>query len=295
MSNHVNWANPYAGRNGRWLRGNLHTHTSPASACGKVPQDEVLRLYDEAGYDFLAISDHKTLTLASHRRMVLLPAIEWNSPIGEHTGVIGGDPRLLARLCKTQSHPGLLRRLRDTPALVILNHPNWQLQPHYRREQLLERRPYDGIEIYNGVIERLSGYAIATDKWDYLLANGRRVLGFASDDTHIPADLGLGWIMVRSQRRTAGAILDAIRAGCFYASSGVRILNVGRKDGKLFIETENGDEIRVIGTGGNLLHREFGRSLRYDVRKIESGYIRFEVHGRGAAMAWTQPFFFGDR
>ena len=40
----------------RWWKGNLHTHTDLSD--GDSPPDLVARWYDDAGYDFLAISDH---------------------------------------------------------------------------------------------------------------------------------------------------------------------------------------------------------------------------------------------
>ncbi|MFH1762030.1 MAG: hypothetical protein ABIA63_13110 [bacterium] len=39
--NSVNWSNPYEEGEGFWLKGNLHTHTSPANHCVKflLPDD----------------------------------------------------------------------------------------------------------------------------------------------------------------------------------------------------------------------------------------------------------------
>ena len=53
----VNWRNPYAAQTGKWYKGNLHTHTSPASHCGKVPVPRMLGYYAKAGYDFFAVTD----------------------------------------------------------------------------------------------------------------------------------------------------------------------------------------------------------------------------------------------
>jgi len=36
----------------------LHVHTSETSSCGKVPAAEMARLYHEAGYDLIVITDH---------------------------------------------------------------------------------------------------------------------------------------------------------------------------------------------------------------------------------------------
>ncbi|MCF3935335.1 PHP domain-containing protein [Acuticoccus sp. M5D2P5] len=40
----------------RFLRGNLHTHTDRSD--GTLPVEAVVARYREAGYDFLAVTDH---------------------------------------------------------------------------------------------------------------------------------------------------------------------------------------------------------------------------------------------
>ena len=41
---------------GQFWRGNLHTHSNRSD--GDLPPEQVVRWYQEAGYDFLAITDH---------------------------------------------------------------------------------------------------------------------------------------------------------------------------------------------------------------------------------------------
>ena len=40
----------------RWLKGNLHTHTTRSDGTGTP--DEVIAMYRDDGYDFLALTDH---------------------------------------------------------------------------------------------------------------------------------------------------------------------------------------------------------------------------------------------
>ena len=291
MSSNVNWANPYADRHGQWLKGNLHTHTSPASGCGAISVEDCVDLYVERGYDFLSISDHCVLTRHSDDRITLIPGIEWNAPKGCHTGVYSLNRADLKAAIAISDQDALLKNLADSNALLILNHPNWQKTPHYRREELDQKDNYDGIEIYNGVIERLHGYAIATDKWDYLLASGRRVLGFANDDSHRDTDIGLAAIYVRSKSRTPRAIMSAIKRGNFYASSGAVIDDIRLENGVVELETPDAQEIQVHKDGGCLISRARDKSMTFDTRNINCGYVRFTVYASGSAMAWTQPFF----
>ncbi|MHB9129542.1 MAG: CehA/McbA family metallohydrolase domain-containing protein [Armatimonadota bacterium] len=287
----MSWQNPYARCEGHWLRGNLHTHTSPASGCGQVSIERTLDLYVQAGYDFLAISDHMVLNQVSDDRLTIIPGVEWNSPAGEHVGVYGTTDEVLTQICGINAHADLLAYLAGTDAVVVLNHPNWQLRPHYRREELLQAEPYDGIEIFNGVIRRLDGYEIATDKWDYLLAQGRRVLGFATDDAHIESDIAVAHIAVRATSSAPEDILAAIKTGNFYCSSGAEITDI-RLDGNFItIDTPDAQEIQAIGLGGPLLQLGHETSMQFDLRTLYGPYVRFVVYGRGSAMAWTQPFF----
>lgn len=294
MSIRVNWLNPYQDSRGKWLRGNLHTHTSPASDCGRVAASRMVELYQQAGYDFLAISDHMAYTVAAGDGLTFIPAVEWNCQSGKHTGLYAADAGLIRRSLEIADQQELLETLCDTEALTVLNHPNWQLVPHYRREELAEAKSFDAIEIYNGVIERLAGYAIATDKWDYLLDQGKRVLGLAVDDSHVEDDVNKGWICVRAAGRDPDAILSAIRQGNFYCSSGVEITEIARRGRTIEIETADAQEIQMICDGGRQIAKADGPSACFDVPDSVARYVRLEAYGRGSAMAWTQPFFMSD-
>lgn len=294
MSSYVNWTNPYADRDGQWLKGNLHTHTTPASGCGAITVPDCIDRYIELGYDFVALSDHNTYTEHSDDRIAIIPGIEWNADAdhgGHHMGIYSFEPKDLEAAIATGDQDELLGRLGSGEALLILNHPNWQLRPHYRREELEQKSGYDGIEIYNAVIERLHGYAISTDKWDYLLAKGIRVLGFANDDSHCYSDIGIASIHVRSKTRAPRDIVSAIKSGNFYCSSGALIDDIRCEDGVIEIETPDAQEIQVRSYGGLWLDRVRDKSIRFDTRAITYPYVRFTIYGCGSSMAWTQPFF----
>ncbi len=288
----VNWINPYANREGTWKKGNLHTHTSPASGCGRVSLGQTLAFYENEDYDFLSISDHMKLTQAKSDRLIMIPGIEWNRPDGGgHVGLYSCTPGTIEPAITINDQEELLVRLPCRDSLLILNHPSWQLRPHYRREELLALSGYDGIEVFNGVIKRLEGYELSTDKWDYLLSNGRRVLGFASDDFHIKNDLYAGWNVVRTKDVSSESIFTALKSGNFYASSGVILADIYRENDHITVESVNGEEIQAIGHDGRVLQIVKDRWITLDISKWDTGYIRFTIYGMGSSMAWTQPFF----
>jgi predicted metal-dependent phosphoesterase TrpH len=285
----VHWTNPYADRDGRWLRGNLHAHTAPASGCGTLPADEVTARYAAAGLDFLALSDHMRVTTPAAAPLTLLPGVEWNAPEGFHTGVYALDPAALQPACAMTDQAELLAHYATPDTLTVLNHPNWTLRPHYHREELQAAQGYDGMEVYNALIRRLDGHELAVEKWDWLLAQGRRVLAFASDDSHIADDIGQAWLCVRARENTPAAIFHALKTGNFYASGGVELTDIRRDGTRLTVESTDGQEVQVHGHGGVILARVHDHSLAFDM--ADTPIARVTVYGRGSAMAWTQPFF----
>lgn len=60
----------------RWLLAELHCHSTNSD--GKLTPKEIVALYEERGYDILAITDHNFLTEVSSKKMIIIPALEWN-------------------------------------------------------------------------------------------------------------------------------------------------------------------------------------------------------------------------
>ena len=65
----------------KWYKGNLHTHTTVSD--GVRTPEEVIALYREKGYDFLAITDHwhTSENRVTEDGMLLLSGCEFN--VGE--------------------------------------------------------------------------------------------------------------------------------------------------------------------------------------------------------------------
>src|SRR5579871_442973 len=181
---------PYLSTDVLWLRGNLHAHSTCSD--GALPPEAVIAAYEQRGYDFLALSDHDRLVspaeYQARTRLVLLPADE----------VTARGPHMLAIAIREALTPdpdrqNVIDAVRAQGGFVILNHPNWQREFNHHPQEAMERLSgYAGIEIYNGVVERETGSALALDRWDRLLGSGRRVWGFANDDFHWERDIGRG-------------------------------------------------------------------------------------------------------
>ena len=275
---------------GNWLRGNLHAHTTQSD--GRLPPQELIDAYAERGYDFLAITDHDVYTSKEDhesldaRGIILVTGIEATAN-GPHTLCLNGD---------TDIEPMADRQAVIDAALAsggfaIPAHPNRQDNfDHTTLDQLRLWSGYEGLEIFNGQGTLNPGSPYATAKWDLLLAEGRRIWGYANDDAHGPETIALGWNVAYVKDRSTAGLIDALANGRFYASTGVTITDI-RVDGvHIEIDTADAERIVAVEAGGGRLASADERTITVDVSDYVQ-YVRFECWGRGEQFAWTQPFF----
>ncbi len=279
----------YNSENSLWLKGNLHTHTTESDG-RRAPQD-VVDDYAARGYDFLMISDHDKLTQPStvlSRGMTLIPGNE----------ISAKGPHLLHVNAKTHIPPledrqKVLDLIAEEKSFSVINHPNWQDHyDHCPQEKLANWKGYSGIEIFNGVIRRLTGSEFATDRWDQLLGSGRRVWGFANDDSHDEQDVELGWNVVRAKDRSVESIVAALASGSFYASTGITLNRIEAYGRTVHVSAENAERMVVVTDFGKRLFHSDSNEVTFNVPPdCGYSYVRVEAYGGAEKNAWTQPFF----
>lgn len=281
----------------RWLRGNHHGHSTVSD--GSLAPLDLVRAYEAAGYQYLALSEHDCLLdpapLQVQTSMCLLPAVEVTSCFNQTLMFLGADAALPARQLTPRQ---VMAAVQARGGLFVFDHPNWKPRPDYATDELLDTMEgLRGMEIYCGVIERLGGQARATDRWDRLLSKGWRVFGHGTDDQHELVDHFVAWNCVQwpaGAAPTAGGIIAALGAGRFYASTGVEIRRVGVAEGTVVLESD-ADEIHWVKRDGAIFRKVKGGSDRLRLEEVgdpdQACYVRAECLGRGNAMAFTQPFW----
>jgi hypothetical protein len=284
--------NPYQDlKGGRWLIGNLHAHTTASD--GQRDHQAVIDDYAGRGHGFLMISDHDIHTSEEDyedleaRGLILIPGNEISAN-GPHLLHVGAADWVEPRGDRQQ----VIDEVAEKGGFAVFNHPNWHANFNHCPQEVLERcQGYVGLEIYNGVICRLEGSPYATNRWDMLLTQGRRLWGFANDDSHrAQGDVGLGWNVVYVQEETPPGVVDALRQGRFYASTGVEITSIQVRGQRIAIETENAGRIVALREGARRFAQVDALSIEVEVPP-DARYVRFECWGAGEAFAWTQPFF----
>jgi predicted metal-dependent phosphoesterase TrpH len=216
--------NPFE-REGVWLRCALHAHTTNSD--GEVTPEVLVRHYERAGFDVLAITDHRVRTeVESTSRLTVLPSAEIDARVGENghrahvlaLGIVGDTS---AAATEFPSVEAAAEWVTQSGGVAYLAHPYWSgLTP----QEFLRCHALAGLEVYNAGCELEAGRGISSVHWDEVLEAGRPFLGIATDDTHHPGfDSGCAWTWVRARERTSAAVLEALREGAFYSSSGPRI------------------------------------------------------------------------
>jgi len=271
---------------GLWLRGNLHTHTTRSD--GQETPETMLRGYAELGHDFLAISDHDqpaVTDLPTVGNLILLPAVEVSAGCAHVLDV--GSRRLVLPGMGQQA---LLDEINADSGFPVLCHPVWKDHyDHYPWEQLRYLTGYVGLEIFNGGCRDQYNWHSAVEKWDLLLGLGRKVWGFANDDSHALNEIGRGWNVVRAADRTPEAILQAFRQGSFYASTGVTIDQLECSGSDLYVRASNAQQILIFTRDMRCIRTTKDSELLFDASDVDGQYLRVVCYGRDGAMAMSQP------
>lgn len=283
---------PYVSNLQTWLRGNLHTHTTNSD--GEGSPHTVIEEYISLGYDFIAITDHDYFTNPEglpETSLTLLPGVEVTDQ-GPHLLGIGIENAPFSDTDRQKT----VNAIQSANGLAIFCHPNWEEHFNHCPQAILEQtRNYSGIEIVNGVCCVLRGSGYALDRWDRLLGRGIRVWGFANDDTHRLWLAGKAWNMVQSDTACPQDIISALRAGRFYASTGVWIQSIEVSGLEITIRTKNADRIVAYGDYQRQLAEAEAPEMTFLVTEnADFTYVRFECLGCGGKCAWTQPFFIND-
>jgi hypothetical protein len=202
---------------GRWLKGDLHCHTVHSDGANTVR--EIVEHAVSLGLDFLAVTDHNTIThfedmaALAHLPIILIPGEEVTTYWG-HANTWGLREWVDFRCADEASIKAVQRWLAEREAMFSINHakcvgPPW-LFPGWDG--------YTCMEVWQAPWRHYNWESL--EKWDNLLQRGERVIAVGGSDTHSippaaprhPHGLGEPTTWVYAEPSEAG-VLAAIRAG----------------------------------------------------------------------------------
>lgn len=293
---------------GQFWRGNLHGHSTLSD--GGFSVKEVCRRYQEAGYDFISLTDH----FMEHYQFPIADTRPFRNDgfttlIGAelHAGqtemgsiwhiLAVGLPIDFAPPQANESGPELAARALATGAFVAAAHPQWYALTERDLEAL---GAVDAIEIYNGVAIDHNDRADSWHITDIMLGRGNRYLTYAADDYHAMRgrhDFMRGWVQVKAVENTPEALLKALKAGHFYSSTGAQIHDVQVVAGhEVVVRCSPADWVMVTGKGpASVTASGHGLTeVRLDISKFNSPYGRVTVRDAHGNRAWSNPFWFDE-
>lgn len=291
---------------GQWYKGNLHAHTTNSD--GSFTPEDALGFYRDAGYDFLAITDHEQVTWMGPSRdegFLLMPGIELNgglSEIGERIHVLGFGLETIGRPEAERTTQQAIEWINDHGGAAVLAHPYWS---GHTAADLVPWRGHIGIEAFNTTCQVGIGKGISTPHWDDLLNRRLCLWGLAVDDCHSADSAGQAAIHVKSAELTQESIMSAVRGGRFYASTGPRITSLDVRadtnDGAftLHVRTSPVKEIKFVSQSWRGEHVVAGPGQLLTEASFtatgEEWYVRVECGDAENGWAWTNPILLAER
>ena len=283
----------------------LHLHTTLTD--GQKTPLEAARIYADAGYDAIALTDHWLYGEPCEMcGLTVLSGCEYNiggvdCPHVVHIIGVGMEyapslPREWDRtLESSHAHAAAaVKAIKEAGGLAIAGHPAWSLNT---AEHLLSFGDFDVLEIYNAVSEcGMSDRAYSDVIADQLACMGRYPGLIATDDVHYYADDACrGWIMVEADSTERQTLIEAIRAGKFYATQGPEV----------HIEKIAPDRVRVVcspavkitfqsntsWTPGRITRGTDLTEAEY-TRAATDRFVRAEITDAKGNKAWTNYIIF---
>lgn len=285
--------------------GQLHTHVEPEKELTntnlfKNPPTayNVEMRYKEAGYDFIALTEHN--------KIVADPGVAGILHIAnaeEITQEAGGNHILALGINSVIGIEGSDQERVDAvtaqDGLPILAHPN-ATQYNWSLEQLQQVSGYNLIEIFNSTMDAIKalkvyiGSSYSIDKWDKLLSAGKIIYGTADDD-YTPYDGGFngGAVEVLADRLQQSNILNSLKTGNFYALQGSdapRFENISTSGNTINTTLNQPCDITFVGKNGKKLQISNSTTSSSYTSQGTEVYVRVEAKSVATGKySWSQP------
>ncbi|MDR5683274.1 MAG: CehA/McbA family metallohydrolase [Armatimonadota bacterium] len=272
-------------------RAQLHCHTTNSD--GRYEPAEVVQKYRNAGYAFVAFTDHDRVTPAeglSDRDFCTISGVERTipkpvRPLGPHLSCLFVDV-----LPAGSGAQAVVEDVRRRGGVAGLNHPSWRGNlgsAGWSLRTMLQLRGYSFVEVWNVH----SNSDEDTRRWAAAAAHhgpGHPIAPAAGDDLHVADQFDRAWVVVRVREVSAVALKEALIRGAVYASTGPTA-RFGVRDGRIVAQTDAAT-IRFLDHRGAIRREVAGPSAEYEPSP-EDRFVRVECLGRSVGRAWSNIFW----
>ncbi len=191
----------------------------------------------------------------------------------------------------------MIKRCKEKGFLVSYNHPTWSL------ENALDYVNYEGldfVEIYNSECCK-KGRPDDEHVFDDMLRSGKKIYCTCADDNHNSCALDHpnnasfgGWVCVNADKLDYKSVIEALKNGDFYASTGPEIYSLTIDGDKVKINTSRAKQIRMTTCGRraevvNAIKGETVTQAEFTVKETD-GFFRITIIDGEGKKAFTQAF-----
>ena len=279
-----------------FFKANFHCHTTESD--GRLDPLSAVEFYQSAGYDILSITDHRTVTSVPERSgMLLIPGIEIDYRLpGQWVHVLGlGMDQSIGDAWNRSGTPQEgIDLIRSLGGIAVLAHPAWSLNtPTFMRSLT----GLSGVEIWNSVstLPMNGDRADSSSLLDVMWASGGGLLPvFANDDSHqYTFEAGVAATMVQAADLSAPSVMEALRAGRFYGTTGPQIFQIEiRENQEIKVHCPPASAIIFYSdcpwAAGRAVMGHHLTQAGYFVQKNDH-FVRIEVRDEAGRKAWSSP------
>lgn len=278
----------------KWYKVGLHVHTTLSD--GKLTPQEVIDRYRTGGYDAIALTDHWHYGPGGQDDgMLILSGCEYN--LGSNVKndvmhIVGFGMTQQPDLRKEDSRQQIVDGINACDGIAVLAHPAWSMNT------LADAQALTGIdftEVYNAVSEAHQSIRPNSEYFADLCANAGICYGLlATDDAHYydGSDDQKGWVMIRAEALSRESILEALRAGAYYATQGPE-LYVKREGYRFIVDCSPCTYVaamsNVTWTSGRVLRGENVTHFEYESKEREC-WIRIQACDSAGKLAWSNVY-----
>ena len=278
-------------------KANLHNHTTNSD--GRYSPLESMRAYREAGYDILAITDHRKVTVPEKvpQGLLTVPGIELDYMLpgqAVHLLGLGVSSEIAGRWDRGGSPQQGVDDILACGGLCVLAHPAWSLNDPATMASL---RGVSATEIWNSVsdVPYNAARPDSSSLLDTLWSNypDSLMTALASDDTHFyGSEFARGWTMIEAESLTVPAVLDAIRRGKTYATQGPDIQRLEVTDSDIRVTCTPADTIIFYSNTpwvSGRAHCEKGQTEAAYTPAKSDRFVRVQIIDSEGRSAWSNP------
>ena len=291
----------------------FHSHSIYSDGTATIK--ELHRWQKKAGIDFLVVTDHNTLAQKSDCQQFadMYYGIEISNH-GHHIIALG----LEKEMSWTGHLAQMVKKVKEKGGLPIVIHPVGWYKNLYPVEKIAEIEKVNSpfiIEIANAAGQFLNYWDVTDQEtikfWDRLLSKGKRVIGVAGSDSHIPIQLGEVYNGVLAQKLTTKEIMKALTKGNLFVTNGpfallrckdclmgARVRCVDLVELELVLCDNIGLEKALLISEGKVVQEFTLKSKKkmkiiYKVNRRHKGntYYRLEVYSVDGKRCYTNPIW----